>query len=416
MDLKSRLTLIKKSETVTRTPRKEVLAREPLSGWERAAAHIWTRVVDIPFPQVPEQFFPKLMRREYSRSASTEGPLEAGTKESLSLDRLAFFDLETTGLSGGSGTVAFLATVAHFEGRDLVLSQTFMEDYPGEPDFLEIVCGQLLSAEWIASYNGASFDLPLLQSRCVVNRIPPPLVRQIDILHDCRRFWAYRTESCTLGSMEEILLSKRRVDDIPSTLVPRIWLDFVKAQTLHEEQRALLQLVWRHNLEDVISLAEIFLIVESAYREPQRALIQHAIDPGGLASSLLRLGRQLEAKRALICVRDQPQDFAFSAKVRMKALRQLAALARQERDWELYRQTVLAMDDDSIYGCVAKAKLYEHLEKDITLALTWALRARDIIVRLKEKNEDLEASKHTEFLESIEHRLGRLRKKQGRRN
>ncbi len=408
--------LIKKGEMRVRAPQ-HVSAREPPSGWNRAAAHVWARTVDIPFAQVPERFFPRLMRLENSGSANMESSRgENAGDGSLALDRLAFFDLETTGLSGGSGTIAFLATVAHFEGRDLILSQTFMEDYPGEPDFLEMVCAQLAAVDWVVSYNGASFDLPLLQSRCVVNRIPPPLVRQIDILRDCRRFWAHRATSCTLGSMEELLLSKRREEDIPSALVPRTWLDFVKAETLRDEQRARLLLVWRHNLEDVISLAEIFLLVESAYREPRSALVRLAIDPGGLAANLLRLGRKLEAKSALIWVRDCPQDFELSANVRMKALRRLASMARRERDRELYRQTVLSMDGDSIYGCIAKAKLYEHLEKDEGLALAWTLRARDILVGLDEGQEGVEPLKRAEWLEAIEHRRARLQKTLERRS
>ncbi len=216
--------------------------------------------------------------------------------------------------------------------------------------------------------------------------------------------------------MEEILLSKRREDDIPSALVPRVWLDFVKGQTPREEQWALLWRVWRHNLEDVISLAEIFLIVESVYRVPQNELVRYAIDPSGLAARLMRLGRWIEAKRVLMSVGDHPQDFAISATMRMKALRQLAALARREQDWDLYRRTVLSMDSDSIYGCIAKAKLYEHLEKDVDFALTWALRARDIIVGLERGEGGVEAQKRAEFLEVIEHRLGRLRKKQKRKS
>lgn len=332
----------------------------------------------------------------------------AGT---LSLDRLAFFDLETTGLSGGSGTIAFLATVASFEGRDLILRQTFMEDYPGESDFLEIVCAQLMAADWVASYNGASFDLPLLQSRCVVNRIPPPLVKQIDLLHDCRRFWSYCAESCTLGSMEAFLLAKIREEDIPGALVPRVWLEYVKADSLREEQKALMSLVWRHNLEDVISLAQVFLVVESAYRDPGDALIRYSINPSGFAKSLLRAGRFRETKEMLIRVRDVPEDFQLSMNLKTKALRQLASMARRESDRELYAKTILSMDDNSLYGCIAKAKLYEHLEKDERAALAWALRAKNIIELRDRDIEDHISATHTDLSASIEHRLARLRKK-----
>lgn len=182
MNLKSRLALLKGG--TNRPPNPVRAARTPPDEWEQSAPHVWARTVDLPFAQVPEGFNPQLMRPDPPHHANLAPASEGYPAGTLSLDRLAFFDLETTGLSGGSGTIAFLATVASFEGRDLILRQTFMEDYPGESDFLEIVCAQLMAADWVASYNGASFDLPLLQSRCVVNRIPPPLVKQIDLLHD----------------------------------------------------------------------------------------------------------------------------------------------------------------------------------------------------------------------------------------
>ena len=338
-------------------------------------------------------------------------PLSSGAAEAIPIERAAYFDLETTGLSGGSGTLAFLATVARFEGRDLILRQTFIDDYPGEPEFLEVVVAQLMEASWVVSYNGASFDLPLLQSRCVINRIPPPLLRQIDILHDCRRLWSFRSDFCTLAAMEDTVLSKRRDGDIPGALVPRVWLDYVKAERLREEQSALMALVWRHNLEDVISLAELFLVVESAYRNPSEALVRHAIDPGGLAKSLLRLGRQGEAKSILLSLRDDPERFDVPGNLREKALRQLAAIARREGDRDLLADTVFAMDSGSVEGCIAKAKFCEHRNRDAAAALGWALRAADILGAGLGDNLNSDVRDEEELRGAIEHRLARLRAK-----
>jgi hypothetical protein len=397
MNLKERLALIKseKNKLKPPSPRKRFVPE----GWQEIAPLVWARDISWPFRQVPETLSPSIMRPFVPLCDGTL-PAETG---SVSAGHIAFFDLETTGLSGGAGTIAFLCTTASFEGSSLFLKQLYLEDYPGEPDFLKKVIENLSSAQWIASYNGTAFDMPLLHVRCVLNRITMPPLRHIDLLHDCRRFWGRSVESCALQSMEAFLLGKERESDIPGALVPRVWLDLVKSELPSEEQKHLMALVWKHNLEDVVSLAELFLLVEMAYRDPLSGVARYAIDPAAIAARLLKAGRAEEARELLLSVRDKNSAPGCKGENRMRALRVLASLARREKNRQLFAETILAMDN-SAYGCVAKAKLFEHVYKDPQTALEWAKRARE------------EEPRTLPYLtiESLQHRIARLERKVAR--
>jgi uncharacterized protein YprB with RNaseH-like and TPR domain len=423
VNLKDRLALIKsakdnKDKNAFSPPRR----RDMPQGWIETAPSVWTREVDRPCIGAPKVFFPHLMRPAPMPEDGREG---RGGAVAQSVDlppipagRIVFFDLETTGLSGGAGTIAFLSTVGHFEGADLVLRQTFLGDYPGERDFLASVISHLDEADWIVTYNGAAFDIPLLQTRCVLNRIAMPPVRHIDVLHDCRRFWGRKVASCSLASMEALVLKKERDEDIPAALVPKVWLDYVKTEVPRDDQGELLSLVWQHNVQDVVSLARLFVLIESANRAPDSAVVQYAIDPAGLARRLMKAGRLEEAKRILLMVRDRAELFELTESSKMRALRHLASIAWKERNRNLYVNTILAMDGRSLFGCVAKAKLYEHFLKDEEEALRWAKRARDIALAegMEEDGAQSDMRGSALTIEAIDHRIARLARKIAKMN
>jgi hypothetical protein len=411
VNLKDRLALIKNSnDHHVYLPHRK---RDMPEGWTETAPFVWMREIDRPCSGAPIVFSPHLMRpmHEDGRRDQEGTYPHAPTLPAIPAERIVFFDLETTGLSGGAGTIAFLSTVGHFEGADLVLRQTFLCDYPGEREFLALIISQIAKADWVVSYNGAAFDLPLLQTRSVLNRIAMPLIRHIDILHDCRRFWGTKVPSCSLASMEALLLKKERDEDIPASLVPRVWLDYVKTEMPRDEQSALLSLVWHHNVQDVVSLAQLFILIESIYRAPESVLFQYSIDPVGLARRLLKTGRVEEAKRVLLMVRDNPRLFELTGVARMRALRLLASIAWKERNRELYVKTILAMDGESLFGCVAKAKLYEHFLRDEAQALEWARRSRDIALAEGDGTQIPASSLSALSLEAIDHRIARLTRK-----
>lgn len=169
-----------------------------------------------------------------------------------------FFDLETTGLSGGAGTVAFLAAFGRYtDDRSFAVTQYFMTDYPGETDFLACIAAEMLSLPVIVTYNGATFDIPLLRVRRTMNdMLPMEPTTHVDVLHAARRLWRRTLNDCSLGSLEAKILGLRREGDIPGSRIPEVWFSFLKAGS---DDR--LAGVFDHNAQDIVSLAELHGVV-----------------------------------------------------------------------------------------------------------------------------------------------------------
>ncbi|HEY9595082.1 MAG TPA: ribonuclease H-like domain-containing protein [Spirochaetia bacterium] len=176
-------------------------------------------------------------------------------------ERILFYDTETTGLSGGAGSVIFLFGAAWGDGDDLVVEQLFLTDFPGEPDFLLAVrdlCGAFGS---FVSYNGATYDSHLLRTRFLMNRVAWEPGPQLDLLHHARRLWKTITGDCSLGTIEERVLGVRRESDIPGEEIPGVWLDFLRTG-----RPGLLPTVFDHNARDIASLAELYRLLGRIYR------------------------------------------------------------------------------------------------------------------------------------------------------
>jgi uncharacterized protein YprB with RNaseH-like and TPR domain len=182
-------------------------------------------------------------------------------------EELLFFDLETTGLSGGAGTVAFLAAFGSFAvpksgNAVLKITQYLLLDYPGESDFIESAVACLSpkkSADdglpLVVSYNGKCFDSQILKNRCLLNRIRPPEYYHADLLHPSRRLWKKITGDCSQAAIEVQVLGLDRTGDVSGAMAPEIWFSFLRNG---DNQGALLS-VCDHNVKDVAGLATLFL-------------------------------------------------------------------------------------------------------------------------------------------------------------
>ena len=196
---------------------------------------------------------------------------------------LLFFDLETSGLSGGAGTLAFLAafgritsTAKNGNGR-LKLTQYLLLDYPGECDFVELLVKEFASPpSLVVSYNGKSFDAQILNNRCLMNRIPPPELFHVDLLHPARRLWKRLLSDCSQSTVEVSVLGLDRTGDISGAMAPDIWFSFLR----HGENSELLS-VCEHNVKDIKGLAALFLAMGEIAEEPLGS--QFRFDKGALA-------------------------------------------------------------------------------------------------------------------------------------
>lgn len=164
---------------------------------------------------------------------------------------VAYLDTETTGLSGGSGTMVFAAAVARPIDCGLRLAQVFLAQPGLEPAFLYALNEELQPGTAIASFNGGSFDLPILRTRWVMARMGGELVhpRHVDLLTLVRSLYRHRMDSCTLRTVEERLLGYEREDPIAGALAPDAYFTYMRAGVI-----PLLEMVLEHNRLDVISL------------------------------------------------------------------------------------------------------------------------------------------------------------------
>ena len=179
-----------------------------------------------------------------------------------------FFDLETTGLSGGAGTVAFLAAFGEFKTVNnllkLCVTQYLLLDYPGENDFIEAVIKKIQSEKSvIVTYNGKCFDSQILKTRCLMNGIKPPQYFHADLLHPARRLWKNIIQDCSQSSIETKILGLDRSGDIPGALAPEIWFEFLKTGRTER-----LIGICEHNSSDIAGLSSILMAMIFIAKDP----------------------------------------------------------------------------------------------------------------------------------------------------
>lgn len=190
-----------------------------------------------------------------------------------------FLDTETTGLSGGAGTVVFVVGLARFDGRTLELKQYLITRFGAEAAMLQCLAEQIRRSDALVSYNGKSFDLPLLASRFRLHGVENPFVDKphFDLLHPVRRRFRKAWENCRLATVEQRLLGFERQQDLPGAEAPAAWLDFVKSGRYRP-----LRGVLKHNRLDLLSLAVLLPVLDRALAGPGPAGVDLVARRAGL--------------------------------------------------------------------------------------------------------------------------------------
>lgn len=212
----------------------------------------------------------------------------------LEVDDFSFLDTETTGLAGGTGIRVFTAAVARPHPNGVELVQLFLAEPSDEPAFLAALDEELRATPGLATYNGLSFDLPLLRTRWLMARMPGELTegRHLDLLHLVRSLLRPRLEACTLRAVEERLLGFEREDDVPGHLIPQAYFDYLRSGWSSNLEPTL-----EHNRQDVLSLQH--LLHRLLHRLHGADPAMEARDWHALGRHLLRRGRRSAAWRAL---------------------------------------------------------------------------------------------------------------------
>jgi uncharacterized protein len=205
------------------------------------------------------------------------------------LRRPLFLDTETTGISGGTGIVAFLVGLGWRDGAGLALAQYFLCDLDQEDALLWAVGQYVSDAGVLVSYNGRSFDWPLLQTRLVMRRVDPawPSPPHLDLLTLARRIFRPRLPDCALQTIEQAVLDLHRADDLPGTLIPSRYFAWLRGR-----QTDVLDPVFVHNRQDVLSMVLLLARLEEVLRDADDL---HPLDRFGRARFMESRGFESEA-------------------------------------------------------------------------------------------------------------------------
>lgn len=282
----------------------------------------------------------------------------------LDLSRLLIVDTETTGLSGGTGTVPFLIGLAWFDDGALKLEQLLAKNLGQEAAMLRFLAERVKAATCLVTYNGKSFDWPLLRTRFIMNRVAAPLPPpHLDLLHCTRRILKPRLGDVRLVDIETQLLGFHREDDVPGSAIPELYFRFLRGAPAES-----LSGVIEHNANDVIALAAVLGKLTQHFED-----VHEKDDPRDHLAFAKVAARAADEPRALRFAQ-AAVDGGGGSDVAVGAWSLAATLAKRRGDHDGATQALLeALDaadapDVSAGIHLALAKLYEHKLRRFDLA------------------------------------------------
>jgi uncharacterized protein YprB with RNaseH-like and TPR domain len=358
-------------ERVNREARERALEELPFVRSERdeGAVDLRARVYDV---TAAHGRVPLKTALEASGSAVATLSLDRAL-EGFDPSRALFIDTETTGLSGGTGMMAFLVGCGRFDGARFVVEQWFLREPAEEPALLCALRERIEAASCLVSFNGKAFDLPLLRARYIMNRLgAPPSLPHLDLVHVARRIYGDRMDQCRLVHLERDVLGFEREGDVPGGEIPARYTAFLR----HGDSGGLHQVI-EHNLWDVIAMAA--LVGELAARVSGGDALGRfePSDMAGLAKTALRAG----AHELAVSLADGALARG-SARGDRAVVTRAGAVAAQahRRRGELLRSReallrVLEHAPDDPWAHLELSKLYEHKYRDLHRALEHARQA-----------------------------------------
>jgi uncharacterized protein YprB with RNaseH-like and TPR domain len=327
-----------------------------------------------------------------------------------------FLDTETTGLAGGTGTYAFLVGLAWWDSGGLQAEQLFMRDFADEHSILQELSARLAERPVLITFNGKSFDWPLLENRFTMTRAisTPRLAAHLDLLHPARALWKLRLGSVRLVELERHVLDApklgwRREDDVLSAMIPQHYFDYLRGGPADP-----LAAVVRHNQMDLRGLAalvgKIDQLVATENHQNQEV---DSLDLFGLSRFLQRRGDSGRAQAA--CA--HALDLGLPAEIRPQARRELALLAKRRGDhenaaalWHELAAELTGSGLDGIHACEQLAIHYERRVKDFIRAAEFAQLA---LVKLRglrvDSRDPCAAARRLRMEQTFLNRVGRLK-------
>ena len=282
---------------------------------------------------------------------------------SPSAEQLVFMDTETTGLAGGTGTLAFLLGLGRIRDDTFYLRQLFLTGFRGEAALLQAARDWIDRSTYLVTFNGKSFDAPLMATRYRLAGIPDPFadLYHLDLFHPTRRAFRNQWPDCRLQTAERRLLGFHRQGDLPAYLIPEVWFAFVRRGSTRQ-----LPTILAHNRWDLMSLATLLPSLTEAFTAPG----ERGADVVAVARYWLQRGEELTALGHLQAHQDR---------LTTTGLLELARLYRRRREWThaipIWQQLA---EQDCLEAIERLAKYNEHVQHDYEVALQLTRRLRHL--------------------------------------
>jgi tetratricopeptide (TPR) repeat protein len=244
--------------------------------------------------------------------------------------------------------------------------QFFMRDYGEEASALHAVAAHLAEFRVMITYNGRTFDQPLLETRYRLNRARSPFTKldHLDLLHGARRLWKLRFDSCRLVDLENQVLGVERHGDLPGALIPYVYFDYLRTR-----DAARMLSIFHHNATDILTLACLTGIVPYAFRDPGESTLKNGAELAGIAR-WLRAAGELDQARKLF---RRAVDAGLRDELLFQTLWDMGVIDRKlgavENALAVWKDLAESRNAFRVRAMEELAKHYEHREKNYARAL-----------------------------------------------
>jgi uncharacterized protein YprB with RNaseH-like and TPR domain len=292
--------------------------------------------------------------------------------EGLDLSSAVFLDLETTGLSGGTGTVPFLVGLAYYRDERFRVTQFFLDEMGEEAGLIGELTRfiQDMGFKSLVTYNGKAYDLPLIETRFALHRAACPLrgLPHLDFLFSARSLWKHKYESCTLFNLARQIVQAERSEDIPGGEIPLRYFQYIRSGDF-----SLIEPILYHNQEDLLSLLGLVVagaILVERNREASARGEADAMDLYGVARLFERAGDTTTS--AALLEKALAGGRGLSAETSQMARKKLSRHFKRNKDWDkaLPFWQGIAAGETVDCDCFRELSMYfEHTAKDYEEAL-----------------------------------------------
>ena len=315
----------------------------------------------------------------------------------LDFRRALFLDTETTGLAGGTGTFAFMVGLGFFEEDQFSIHQFFMRDYSEEKASLSLIKDMLESFQFLVTFNGRQYDIPLLETRFILSRIPSTIreMPNFDLLYPSRKIWKGAYENCRLITLESHLLGVERTDDIPSEWIPYLYFDYIQTG----DARKIYQ-VFYHNQMDILSMVGLAGRIHLVYHDPQAARPRKGIEHFALGRLFWEHGQREKAIPCFeIALKRCDDELSWEVmKWLSMAFKKTGQGEKARSLWEEMKSWPYKKD---VFPYIELAKYHEHRLQDWEGAMAYVKEALNLVPPHQQKE-----------IELLQYRRRRLEQKQ----